>query len=173
MRPQIVATAIAGLTVAIVAGGCVFLDPPGADLGVATTRYGTGRATITIDGDPIVLDRVSTTSGLLTGLGPDVYWFNDDGWGLRLSGGGTGLFSPAMVSVDRVRTTYWSAIDYGNGCRVTIAQADEKGVEGTASCTGLRWTDMLRGGPASGYVEGEDPFDATIQFSAAPQAPET
>jgi hypothetical protein len=173
MRPRTIATAIAGLIGALVAGGCVFLDPPGADLGAATTTYGAGRATITIDGKPIVLDQVSTTSGLLTGFGPEVYWFNDDGWGLRLSGGGTGLLSPAMVSVDRVRTTYWSAIDYGNGCRVAIAQADEKGVRGTASCTGLRWTDMLRGGPASGYVEGEDPFDATIEFSAAPKAAAT
>lgn len=173
MRLRSVAPVVAGLAIATTTGGCVFLDPPGADLGAATTLYGTGTATMTIDGEAIVLDQVSTTSQLMTGFGPDVYWFNEEGWGLRLSGGGTGLFMPATVSIDRVRTTYWSAIDYGNACRVTVAQADEKGVKGTATCTGLQWTDILRGGPAGGYVEGEDAFDATIEFAAAPKAPAT
>lgn len=172
MHRRAVLPAVA-LAASLVAGGCVFLDPPGADLGAATTIYGTGRATMTVDGEEIVLDQVSTTSQLLTGFGPDVYWFNDEGWGLRLSGGGTGLLMPATVSIDRVRTTYWSAIDYGSGCRVTVAQADEQGVKGTATCTGLRWTDMLRGGPGAGYVEGENPFDATVEFSAAPTSPAT
>jgi hypothetical protein len=177
MHLRSVAPLVAGLAIAAASWGCVFLDPPGADLGTATTTYGTGRATMTIDGEPIVLDQLAASSQYLAGFGPEVYWFNDDGWGLRLSGGGMGPFSPASVSIDRVRTTYWSALDYGNACRVTVAQADEKGIKGTATCTGLRWTDMLRGGLGSlgslGYVEGEDAFDATIEFTASPKTPAT
>jgi hypothetical protein len=127
---------------------------------------------VTIGSDQHVLDQVSPSSQLMADFGAEVYWFSDDGWGLRLSGGTAGSFMPASISIDRVRTTYWSAVDYGGRCKVTLDQVDAKRVKGTATCTGLRWSDMLRGDISTGgYVEGEAPFDATIEFEAAPAAP--
>ncbi len=115
-------------------------------------------------------------------LGADVYWFNDDGWGVRLSGGGVvGAFPmPPSISIDRVRTTYWSAMDVQDACKVTLDEIDAKGLRGTATCTGLRWSDMLRGGmqgfggaDGNGFVPGEPAFDATIDFEALPKPPST
>jgi len=166
-----VAPLIAGLALAFAVGGCAFFeDAPYDGFGTAGTAYAIGRATVTIGSEAHVLDQVAPSSQLVTGFGADVYWFNDDGWGLRLSGGTTGSMLPAALSIDRVRTTYWSAMDYSGRCRVTLDQADAKRVSGTATCTGLRWADMLRGdGVPGGYVEDEPPFDATIEFEAAPR----
>jgi hypothetical protein len=165
---------IAGVVLSLVAGGCAFFDYPedDFDFGGVTTRYATGSATVTIGDERHVLDQVSPSSQLMSGFGAEVYWFNDEGWGLRLSGGTPGSLVPAMLAIDRVRTTYWSASDYSGRCSVKVDEADAKRLKGTATCTGLRWSDMLRGDVMSGgYVEGEAPFDATIEFEAAPAVP--
>jgi hypothetical protein len=172
------ATIVSVALAAALLGGCELLYPPEDNLGTALATYVTGHATMTIAGEDVELDQISPGPHLITDMGAEVYWFNDDGWGLRLSGGGAvGAFAmPAMISIDRVQTTYWSAMDDGGQCRVTLDEIDAKGLRGSATCTGLRWSDVLRGGvggfwdPGGGpYVEGQPPFDATITFEAQPQ----
>ena len=172
MRRRTVAPLLAGLALSLALSGCALFDYPEDDFGGVVSRYATGSATVTIGSERHVLDQVAPSSQLMAGFGAEVYWFNDDGWGLRLTGGTAGSMLPAMLSVDWVRTTYWSASDYGGQCNVKLDQADAKLVKGTATCTGLRWSDMLRGDVFDGgYVEGEAPFDATIEFEAAPKVP--
>ena len=175
MRSRAAATMLAGLALSLTAAGCAFFDDyPGESLGGVMTRYQAGTATVTIGSERHVLDQVSASSQLMSDLGADVYWFSDDGWGLRLSGGMAGAYFPATVSIDRIRNAYWSATDYNGQCRVKLDQVDAKAVKGTATCTGLRWTDVLRGDYSTGgYVEGEAPFDATIEFEAASTVPAT
>jgi hypothetical protein len=163
---------IAAMVLSLVAAGCAFFDYPEEDFGGVMTRYATGSATVTIGEERHVLDHVAPSSQLIADFGAEVYWFNDDGWGLRLTGGTMGSMLPAMLSIDWVRTRYWSASDFGGQCKVKLDQADAKRVKGTATCTGLRWSDMLRGDVfEGGYVDGEAPFDATIEFEAAPKVP--
>jgi hypothetical protein len=172
MRLRAVPLIATALVLSLVAAGCAFFDYPEDDFGTAMTQYATGSATVTVGDERYVLDQVSPSSQLMAGFGAEVYWFNDEGWGLRLMGGSPGSLVPAMLAIDRVRTTYWTASDYSGRCSIKLDQADAKGVKGTATCTGLRWSDMLRGDARSGgYVDGEAPFDATIEFEAAPRVP--
>jgi hypothetical protein len=160
------------LGVAFAVGGCALIQPPDAGLGTGVATFATGQATMTVAGERIVLDQLGPGPHLLSGLGAAVDWFNDDGWGLRLTGGGDGTMIPPMLSIDRVQTTYWSAQDDGSSCRITLEQANADGVKGSGTCSGLRWTDMIRGGfDNGGYVEGEPAFDATMEFEALPAVP--
>lgn len=175
MRRQLLALAIALCAVPLVAGCSLLM--PGLDefdegLGDALATYGTGRATLEIDGRTIVLDKLNAGPHLYDGLGANVYWYNEDGWGLRLTTYDDGGWMPSNdVTIDRVQTTYWSAPGWGD-CVLEVAVADATGVRGSARCDGLRWTDQLRGGngwgEGPGVVEGEPAFDAIIEFEAAP-----
>lgn len=172
MRFRTAAPVLAGLALSLAVAGCAFFDYPDHGFGSVTTAYRTGRATVTIGSAQHVLDQVAPSSQLLADFGAEVYWFSDDGWGLRLSGGTAGSFMPASISIDWIRTRHWSATDYGGRCQVKLDQVDAKLVKGAATCTGLRWADMLRGDMEDGgVVDGEAPFDATIEFEAAPAAP--
>lgn len=175
---------VAGLAVAMLAlAGCELLAPSFGDdeFGQALATYARGHATMTIGGETIELDQLSPGPHLTQGWGVEVYWYNDEGWGLRVSGGGSlsgglGFDMPATISIDRVRTTYWMASDYEARCDVDVDEMDDKGVRGSASCKGLRWVDVLRRGNGigsyeEGYVEGEPPFDVTLQFEAFPDPP--
>jgi hypothetical protein len=54
-------------------------------------------------------------------------------------------------------------------CVVTIEQADASGVEGSATCRGLEWSDYFSSFSAMGFPEpivGQTPFDAEITFEA-------
>jgi hypothetical protein len=172
------------LALAMVAGpgltGCELLNPPADTFGGTVASYQTGHATMTIGDQTIKLDQISPGPHLMRDLGAEVYWFNDAGWGLRLSGGGgaSAFAMPASVAIDRVRTTYLSAMDDNGECKVKLDEIDEQGLRGTATCTGLRWADMLRGGiggygdtGGDRYDTGEPPFDATITFEALPKPP--
>jgi hypothetical protein len=176
MRSHAAVPVLLAFAAVLATAGCTLLDYPAFpddDFGRPGTKYTSGRATVMIGDEKHVLDQVSGSSQLMSGFGAEVYWFNEEGWGLRLSGG-TGGLVPATISVDRIRTTYWSASDYlGGRCKVKLDQVDEQGVKGTAACTDLQWSDMLRGDPFAddGHVEGEPPFDATIEFEAVPDKP--
>lgn len=151
---------------------CELLGMPTFDeegFGEPLATYGGGSATLVIDGETILLDQLSRGPHLYDGLGTDVYWFNDDGWGLRLTSFDSGFMDMAEVTIDRVQTTYWSAPGYGD-CIVDLVRSDETGVEGTATCDGLRWVDQLRGGSWNDgppFVEGQPAFDATVEFEAS------
>jgi hypothetical protein len=172
------------LVIAMVVGavpllaGCDLLMGTGSyngyddDLGEELATYATGRATLEIDGRTIVLDQLGAGPHLISGFGADVYWYNEDGWGLRLNAyDGDMMMSGTDITIDRVQTTYWSANGFDD-CVVEVDKADETGVKGSATCDGLRWSDQLRGsrgwsgGPSR--VEGEPAFDSTITFEARP-----
>jgi hypothetical protein len=180
-RPAAAVTRIGALAVVgVVLAGCELLGPPADGFGEALATYETGYATMTIGDETIQLDQIAPGPHLTAGYGAEVYWYNDEGWGLRISGGeaSPGFFDiPAMLSIDRVRTTYWSAMDWESGCDIKLTEIDEHGIRGTATCKGLRWTDMLHGGssgwPQDRYVEGEPAFDATLEFEALPKPPAT
>jgi hypothetical protein len=163
---------LTGLLPSLAACDLLGAPPIDEDFGVALATYATGRATIEIGDEANVLDQVSPGPHLYEDMDGDVYWFNDDGWGLRLTSFGAGLMSSNDVTIDRVRTTYWSAPGYGD-CIVDVETFDATGVRGTATCDGLRWIDQLRGGmtwtEGPRYVDGEPAFDATITFEAAPE----
>jgi hypothetical protein len=177
-RPLLVLVPVLGA--GLLLAGCELLgtgafgDGLGDTFGEPLATYTAGRATIEIDGTTIVLDQLSAGPHLMAGFGADVYWFNEDGWGLRLSSYGGGPISSSDITIDRVRTTYWSAPGYGD-CIVTVDTIDPTGVKGSATCDGLRWTDQLRGGTAWSadprYVEGEPAFDATVTFEAEATGP--
>lgn len=135
-------------TMALVVVGCELGTLPDGSWGRPLATYATGRASLVFPDRSVVLDQVSPGPHLTEGLGTEVYWFNEDGWGLRLTGGGSDpLFPmPPVVTIDRVSTTYWSATDFESRCRVKVARMDDAALRGTASCEGLRWTEMLRGG---------------------------
>jgi hypothetical protein len=172
VRRKLLVLALAYAAVPLLAG-CAFLDDPAFDdgFGAPLATYVTGRATLEIDGRTIVLDRLSAGPHLIQGAGADVYWYNEEGWGLRLSAFDMLGAGATNISIDRVRTTYWSADGYED-CLVKVETADETGVKGSATCDGLRWVDRLRGasswGEGPGYVEGEPAFDATVVFEARP-----
>lgn len=163
--------ALSGLVaLAILASGCALIDPSlNGDFGEKiTTTYTAGRATMKIGDEAVVLDKMAPAH-LIEGIGPEAYWFNDDGWGVRLMGG-TGAIGPASITLDRIQTTYWTA--WGDNCRVTIDQSDASALRGSAVCTGLRWSDPLRGDSlgTDQLVPGEAAFDATIQFVATAES---
>ena len=174
MRRILVLALAIGLVPAL--AGCDLLGVPAFDeegFGEPLATYATGSASLVIDGETIVLDQLSRGPHLYDGFGADVYWFNDDGWGLRLTSYDAGLMGVGDITIDRVRTTYWSASGYDD-CILELDLVDETGVRGSATCDGLRWVDQLRGGGWSGgppYVDGEPAFDATVEFSAAPALP--
>jgi hypothetical protein len=133
------------------------------------TTFHSGRATLTIDGKEIVLDRLSDGPHVVDQLGATVYWYNDDGWGLQMFGGGTDLV-PAAIELMRFRNAFWMTGNADTGCTVTVDEADAGGVHGSATCTGLRWTDVLRQGYAQSPIPDEPPFDVRITFDAGPDA---
>ena len=181
MRPGVVAL---GLVVALVASGCQYLygfppiDPDeGFEPPEATAIYESGRATIAIDGGAtIVLDRLAAPGGLFQDFGASATFTGDDGWYLGISGAldeaSTGLFGiGTFLQLDRITgTEHWTSMDPSR-CIVDVASVDETGMRGSATCKGVRWSDMLGQGYADfepNYIEGEAPFDAEITFEALP-----
>lgn len=175
MRRLLVILALA-IGAAPTVSGCDLLGMPSTDdedFGQPIATYTSGRATLVIDGRTIVLDQVSAGPHLYRDMGADVYWFNEEGWGLRLTSYGDGWMAGSDITIDRVQTTYWSAPGYGD-CRLKVERLDATGAQGSASCDGLRWVDRLRGGSWRAdepYVEGEPAFDAEVTFEAEPAGP--
>jgi hypothetical protein len=146
-------------------------DPFASDdpFGANAITFTSGEATMTIDGETIVLDQLSSGPHFLDGLGATVYWSNADGWGLQVYGGGYDDGLPGTVEILRIRTAVWGTFNSDGNCTVTLDEADAQGVHGSATCKNLRWSDMMNqgyGGPS--YIEGEPAFDATITFKAVP-----
>jgi hypothetical protein len=188
MRPALVAL---GLAVALVGSGCQYLlgyDPYALpedwseELPDPTpiATFESGSATIAIDGGPtITLPRLTIPGAMYESFGGHVTFTNDEGWYLQVMDMSTGAFGgmgpSAYVTVDRiVDGAHWSTIDTSR-CIVDTETADETGLQGRATCKGLRWSDVLATdfyGLEPTYVEGEAPFDAEITFEAEPGSPQ-
>lgn len=173
---------VLALGAAATLAGCQYLYGSALDEDVDTPKqlatYVDGSASVTIgDADPIELGELNNGALYEDFWGGEATWSNGDGWYVRISGasGNTGMFAGlTALSLDRVAEgRHWTTFD-SSRCVVTIEQADERGLKGTASCKGLRWSDALGafGGLGVGleptYIDGEDPFDAEIRFDALP-----
>jgi hypothetical protein len=170
--------------VTVLTAGCSYLlgVPPGGEFPEPSTvaTYTGGRATIAIKGgETLVLDRLAAPGTLVTTFGGEVTWRNDDGWYVKLQGltprGSSSTPFPMgaeFLQFDRiVDGAHWTTFQFSPSCALDIDQADAKGVRGSATCHGLRWSDAIAGMSMTAqptYVEGEAPFDAEITFEAAP-----
>lgn len=183
MRPGLI---VLGFAVALVGSGCQYLlgydpyalpedwDEEFAPETLATFESGVAR--IAIDGGATVtLPRLTTPGVIYEVYGGQVTFTNDDGWYLQVmdmsSGPLAGMSPAAYVTLDRiVDGAHWSTVDTAR-CIVDIDTADATGLVGSATCKGLRWSDVLAMDYYSyepSYVEGEAPFDAEITFEAEP-----
>ena len=163
---------------ALLLSGCELLFP---DLGSdfepprALATYDRGLATLELeDGTTIVLDTVAKGSQLWSVMGADARWSNAEGWHLKLSGGTSELAFGATLGLDRiVDGQHWTTSYNMAACAIDVDQSDADGLRGTARCHGLRWVDAL-GAPmfmeAEAFIEGQEPFDATVTFEARPAA---
>jgi hypothetical protein len=173
--------------------GCALLLPVGRLVGseqvgaptrssapVATAVYHSGTADVQLSGGTNEQLRLRLVAGSsqTPGAGVELYFRDDNGWGLTLIG-----FDPAQstltavgqLGIDRAIRGHWEAQDDGRDCVVTLDAVDPAGTRGSATCKGLRWADALGGPTFSGgygsYIRSEKPFDATITFQALPMAP--
>jgi hypothetical protein len=132
-------------------------------------RFKTGSATLTVGDTATTLDQLTGAAAIYEDLGSEVGWTDGNGLYVRFYSEPGSTTGQGFVNLDRITDgKHWSIFD-PSGCKVTLAKNDATGISGTASCTGLRWIDLMGAGPASpGYVDGENPFDAEITFQAAP-----
>lgn len=174
----------------VVASGCDYLlygtpfapggslDPegsfdPGAPFKPLAT-YTSGTANLTIDaGAPIVLDQLSKGPHLFEMMGADVSWNDGHGLFVRFSGIDQGTLDDfTTITLDWIADgRHWTVWDAYSACKVDVTSGpDAKGVAGTATCKGLRWSDSMAGmssGYEPAYVESEAPFDAVVTFEAS------
>ena len=145
--------------------------------------YTTGSATLRITQSgttqEIRLDRVGPGSQLMSVIGAEVTWRNDNGWVVRVQayddGGALPGSSFGQLSIDRVKNHgHWTTQAYDEpSCVVKLDEVSEKAIRGSATCTAVRWLDALAGpislglGPAP-YIAGQAPFDAEVTFEAKP-----
>jgi hypothetical protein len=147
-------------------------DPEAPFKAIAT--YTSGTASLTIDaGAPIVLDRLSKGPHVFETMGADVSWTDGAGRFVRFSGIDQGtLDSFTSITLDWIADgRHWTVWDAYTACKVDVTSGpDAKGVVGTATCQGLRWSDAMAGmtsGFEPTYVEGQAPFDAVVTFEAS------
>jgi hypothetical protein len=137
----------------------------------ATAIYSTGRATIELDGETLVLDRLLPGAAAQTEYGSHVVWTN--GTGLYLSYSSVedlGLpGESSFLSLDRiVDHQHWVIADPFR-CVTTTTQSDASGLTGTAVCRGLTWTDWFGSYMTSDFpqpIPSLAPFDADVTFEA-------
>ena len=175
---------LSGCALLLPVGGLVgsvpVVRPAGSPVAGQAAVYHSGTAEVQLSGgtNEHLRLRLIAGSSQTPGAGIELYFRDDNGWGLTLIG-----FDPAQspqtsvgqLGIDRAIRGHWEAQDDGRDCVVDLHTADASGARGSASCKGLRWADAL-GGPtfSSGYgsyIRGEQPFDATITFQALPNAP--
>jgi len=192
MRPRRLTGLSALLTVSLTLSGCQLFfpaayfppdypDPPMPSFDIPPPQqefsYTSGSATIEIsDGQSIVLDRVVEGSGAMYGS-TKVTWRNDEGWALSLISFAmpsepVSPFDTPIVIKRVVDKSLWvtNPLSDPTNCRVRLDHANANGLSGDAECTHLRWQDGLTGElsyPVTpSYIDGQDPFDATVTFEA-------
>ncbi len=171
---------LALLATASILGGCQYLlgyDPQAPDFAMPSpaATYREGHATVTVGEDPpIVLDQLGGGGTYEPTFGAEATFRSADGWYVRVMGAmgsGSPFGQTAFVTLDRiVGFEHWTTSD-PTRCIVTVTQADDTGLVGTATCKGLRWADALRGNMGSlepAYIKDQPAFDAEITFEATP-----
>jgi hypothetical protein len=127
-----------------------------------------GTATLEVGGKTEKLDQLGAPAAIYADLGTEVLWTDGKGRFLRVFDDG----DTWLLTLDRIENaSHWTTQEEGPGhCAVKIDHADSTGVKGTASCTALRWLDMMAAfvSPQPPYVPGQAPFDARISFEATP-----
>lgn len=174
------------VVVLVVAGtsGCTLLDLllgtppfdpnqpfPSFAFPTAEATFTTGRATIELDGETIVLDELAGEAGVNFDLGTHVVWENDEGWYMTFTAypGESGFPGGAYLSIDRIADSEHWVLSDPSRCVTTTDQSDASGVKGSATCRGLRWAEYFSAYSGSGFpqpIPSEPPFDAEITFEA-------
>jgi hypothetical protein len=163
--------------------GCSLLDllfgvePPSFDpdepfpFPTAEAVFTTGTATIELDGETLVLGELAGEAAVSPDFGINVRWTNGEGRYLSLYATPDMGFVPdsSYLTFDWLADDrHWVIMDPSR-CVITIEQADASGVEGSATCRGLEWSDYFSSYSGLGFPEpvpGEEPFDAEISFEA-------
>jgi hypothetical protein len=128
-----------------------------------------GSSTLTVEGTATELSRLAGTAAIYPSFGTDVAWTDGKGMYLRLYGSGDAADEWGMT-IDRIKDgNHWTTDDPAR-CTISVDHADRTGIEGTGSCTAIRWIDTMAafGAPDRAYVAGQDPFDAEVTFKATP-----
>jgi hypothetical protein len=180
------------ITAAFVLTGCQYLFglgaiPPGGSFDpgiepfpngsepVPTATYTKGTTIVTIgDAAPVTLDRLVGTGSVTDEYGAQASWTDGTGWYVQLYGAsenGSIFGEEAFLTLDRIADgRHWTISD-PSACKMTVERAGKTGLAGTATCTDVRWVDLMApydetGQPA--YVEGEAAFDVEVTFEATP-----
>lgn len=133
--------------------------------------FTSGNATITLEGEAIVLGELAGEAGIDEFIGASVRWTNGDGWYLGVNSFAEmdGFPANAYLTLDWiVDSRHWTILDPSR-CVTTIDRVDESGIAGSATCRGLQWADYFTTNSMTGYPEpiaGQAPFDAEIAFAA-------
>ena len=169
------------VTLAAGVSGCSLLDlllgaPPDFDpsatfpIPTAAAKFTSGSATIKLAGETLVLGDLADGGSITDDFGVSAVWTNGDGWYLSVTaipdmgiGGGS-----SMVSINRIFDgKHWLTFDPSR-CVTTTTVANATGIEGTAVCRGLLWSDFFSLSTGLGLPRdlGEPAFDADISFQA-------
>ena len=149
------------------------MPPDGSDGGPnpSAVTYAKGTATVTIGTTATKLDHVIAPGPSYAGMGTEVTWTDDHGIYLRFFGSSLpGEPDMTNVMIDRIHDgSHWTTFD-PTGCKVTLTQSDNRALVGSATCTAMRWSDVMAAETATGpgIVAGEPPFDASVTFRATP-----
>jgi hypothetical protein len=174
---------LAGIALITVgATGCTFLDlllgqGPGFDPGAsfpipsAAATFSSGSATIKLAAETIVLDELKSGGSVPDDIGVSAVWTNGQGWYLTFSGFpdvGFGAES-SYLALNRIFDgQHWVTYD-PTRCVTTTERANATGIQGSAICRGLEWSDFFSSQSGLGIpqeIEGQAAFDADITFEA-------
>jgi hypothetical protein len=137
----------------------------------AEVTFSTGSASIELDGETLVLDELAGEASFSGDFGINVRWTNGEGRYLSLFAlPDMGMFpDSSYLTFDWLTDgRHWVIMDPGR-CVTTIEKSDDSGVEGTATCRGLEWSDYFSTNSGLGFpqpIPGEEPFNAEITFEA-------
>jgi len=143
-------------------------DPndPWSALPSPDATYTKGSAVVTIDGETWHLDRLAGTGRMYTHLATDVGWTDGNGNNLHLFGS-RGPGGPGLLSIYRIADGQYLGADMAT-CIPKIDKWDATGISGSASCTDLRWIDMVGDSSSFASASPGPTFDAEITFEATP-----
>ncbi len=157
--------------------GCELLYPGlGSEDAFPSPRatYSSGSAELVVSGEDdqtIQLTRINPGPHVYSDMGTIVTWSGPDGWALRvsvydvpgLSGGDGGVAEIHRITEGR----HLASMDPSR-CVVTIEEASDTRLAGTATCRDVTWTDVLDD-PMYGFASPSPSgvtFDAEITFLA-------
>jgi len=166
----VLGASLSGCDLLTLLGGSPPIDP-GLPFPSPAWTWSAGTATLKVDGETLVLDRLVGTAAFDPEYGGGVTW--TDGEGLFLSYYGLTVSIPfgseGYLSIDRVRDSQHWVVFNPDRCIVTTRQMTKAGLSGSAICRGLKWSDYFGTTAFAGMPEaipGEPAFDADVTFEA-------